>query len=161
MCVFLSFWVSIYHFLCIFQNTPKVVQKWIQEKSGHLEKIHTKCSKLIFICSIHKHISVLASKQSSWTHRRHPLISTFLRVHWFLRIHHKKCTDYFYFWGSFQWWFPSRHIHRILFCSAHRSRCLCFSIFVLYFSSVSVFVPLYDLYVMSIMKTYKSFANYS
>ena len=49
---------------------------------------------------------------------------------------------------------------RIPFCHAHRSRYLCLSIFVLYFSSVSVFVPLYDLYVVSKKKTYKLFAKF-
>ena len=38
----------------------------------------------------------------------------------------------------------------VCFTALHtRSRCLCFSIFVLYFSSVPVFAPLYDLYLVN------------
>ena len=57
----------------------------------------------------------------------------------------------------FQWGFPSRHLHRSLLLSAHWSRCFCFSIFVLYFSSVSVFVSLYDLYIVSKKKKIQIF----
>ena len=54
------------------------------------------------------------------------------------------CKECFYFRGKpFQLRFASPHLHRNLLCSANRSRCPCFSIFVLYFSSVSVFVPWY------------------
>ena len=54
-----------------------------------------------------------------------------------------KCKEHFCFWRKpLQWRFPSRHLHQSLICSAHCSRCLCFSIFDLYFPSMSVFVPL-------------------
>ena len=55
----------------------------------------------------------------------------------------------------------SNILNRSLLCSAHRSRCFYFSIFVLYFSSVTVFVPMYDLYVVSKKKTYTLFAKFS
>ena len=49
-----------------------------------------------------------------------------------------------------------------VFCEMQRMRRMrfCFSIFVLYFPSVSVFVPLYDLYVVSKKKTYKLFTKH-
>ena len=51
-----------------------------------------------------------------------------------------KCKQCFCLRGELsQRQFLSRHLHRSLLCSTHRSRCLCFSIFVLYFSSVSIF----------------------
>ena len=81
--------------------------------------------------------------------------STFRRMRWILWIHHKKCTE-FCFWGElFQLWFSSCHLLWSLLFSTRQSRYLCFSIFVLYFSSMSVFLPLYDLYIVSKTKTYK------
>ena len=69
-----------------------------------------------------------------------------------LWIHYKKCKECFCIGGGgFQWRFQNRHLHRSF----------CFLIFVLYFSSVSGFVPLYDLYVVSKNKTYKLFAKSS
>ena len=75
------------------------------------------------------------------------IVSTLCRVRWMLRIHHKMQTMFFSFWGEpFQRRFASRHLHR--------------GLLVLYFSLVSVFVPLYDLYVVSETKTYKLFAKF-
>ena len=55
MYVFVSFWVSIYLFFRFFKLHQKWCENGLGYKNGHLEKNHTKCSKLIFICSIHKH----------------------------------------------------------------------------------------------------------
>ena len=59
----------------------------------------------------------------------------------------RKCKECFGFWGGA---FPMAvsDFYRSLLCSSQRRRCLCFSIFVLYFSSVSVCALLYDLYIL-------------
>ena len=136
-------------------------QKWYKNgfgyKNGNLEKNNlTKFSKLIFICSIYKHICEFQHLSTL----REFLYPLFVTCAGFCESI-TKCKQCFCFWGEpFQWRFPSRHLHRSLLCSAHRSRYPCFSIFVLYFSSVPVFVPLYDLNVVSKKKTYKFFANF-
>ena len=88
------------------------------------------------------------------------IVSIFRRARWILRIHHKMHRMFLFSEEPFQLRFPSRHLHGNLLCSAHRSGCLNFSIFVLYFFSMSVFVQLYDLYVMSRKKTYNLFAKF-
>ena len=132
-------------------------------KNGHLEKKnHTKCSKLIFICNIHKHtcefqhLSTLCEPTGDILY----IVSTFCRVRWILRIHHKMRRMFLFLGGAFPMTISESHLHRSLLCSAHWSRCLCFSIFVLYFSSVFVFVLLYDLDVVSKKKIYKLYAKF-
>ena len=83
----------------------------------------------------------------------------FIACAWFCEM--QRIQTMFLFLGEpFQCRLPSRHLHRSLLCAAHRRRCLCFSIFVLYFFSVFVFVPLYDLYIVSRKERYKLFAKY-
>ena len=117
-------------------------QKWY--KNGHLEKNQRKCSKLIITFSIHKHTCELQHLSTI----REPtgdilyIVFTFRRVRWNLRIYQKRQRMFLFLGDPFQWRFPNCHLHRNLLCSAHRSRWICFFffIFVLYFSSVSVFV---------------------
>ena len=74
------------------------------------------------------------------------IISTFCRMQ-ILQIYHKIAQNVLVFGGEhFQWKFSSCYLYRSLIFSPHWIRFLCFSILVLYFSSVSVSVPLYDLY---------------
>ena len=114
----------------------------------------------MFICSIHKricefqHLSTLREPTGGILY----IVFIFRRVRWISGIHHKMQKMCLFLGEPFQWWCPSRHIHRSLLCSAHRSH-LYFSIFDLYFSSVSVFVPLYDLYVVIKKATYKLIHN--
>ena len=119
-------------------------QKWY--KNGHLEKNHTKCSKLILICSIHKHTCEFQHLSTLREPTRDILyiVSTFCRLCWILRIHHKLLRIFMFSRGAFS-----------------MSLSLFFDFYILYFSSVSVFVRLYDLYVVSEKKTYKLFAKFS
>ena len=140
------------------KSGPKTVSG---TKMDTLKKNYTKCSKLIFICSIHKYTCELQYLNTI----REPtgkilyIVSTFRRV-WILWICHKKCKECFCFWGEpFQWRFPSCHLYRSPVCSAHRRHYFCFLIFVFYFASVFVFIPLYDFYVLSEQKTYILFAK--
>ena len=144
----LILYTSFFYFdfqLIIFFLFCKIHQKWYKNgfvfKNGQLEKNYTKCSKLIFICSIHKHtwqfqhLSTLCEPTGDILY----IVSTFRRVRWISRIHQKYAQNVFFFGEPFQWRFPSQHLHRSRLCFTHRSRCFCFSIFVLYFSSVFVF----------------------
>ena len=92
--------LSSFHFkfqFIIFFPFFKVHQKWY--KNGHLEKNHIKCSKLIFICSIHKHIC----KFQHLSTLREPtgdilcIVSTFRYVHWILRSHHNMHRMFLFF----------------------------------------------------------------
>ena len=141
--------MSLFHFefqFIIFLKFFKMLQEWYE--NGHLKRNHTKFSKLIFICSIHKHtcefqhLSTLCEPQEIFF-TLYPLFVAFAEF-----CEMQRMQRIFGGGGAFQCRFPSRHLHRSLLCCAHRRRCPCFSIFVLYFSSVSVFA-LYDLYVVS------------
>ena len=102
----------------------------------------------------HKMFKTVIHLQYSQTYMS-VLASELHRMRLILWIHHKNAQNVFVFWrwGPLQWQFPSRYLHRSLLCSAHRKRCLCLSIFVLYFCLVPVFVPLYDAYIVSKKKT--------
>ena len=123
-------------------------QKWykngLKYNTGYLEKNHTKCSKLIFICSIYKHtcefqhLSALRELTGDILY----IVFTFCRVRWILRIHHKMQTIFLFLGETLPVTVSESP-------SSHRSRYLCFLIFVLYFSLVSVFLPLFDLNVVS------------
>ena len=121
-----------------------LVQKpipWKKSPNMFETDIYLQYSQTYMWVSASKHLSPRA-------HRRHS-------VHYIT-----KCKKCFCFWGEpFQWQFPSRHLHRSLLCYALHRHCLCSSIFVLYFSSVSVLVPLYDFYVVSKKETYKLFTK--
>ena len=97
-------------------------QKWYKNelgyKSGHLEKNHTKRSKLIFICNIHKHtcefqqLSTLGEPAGEILYS----VSTFRRVHWNLRIRHKIRRMVLFLGEDFSMKrrFLIRHLHRSL-----------------------------------------------
>ena len=72
-------------------------------KNGHLEKNHTKCSKLIFLSVIHKHtcefqhLSTLRESAGDILY----IVSTFRRMRCILRIHHKMQRMFLFLGGAF------------------------------------------------------------
>ena len=99
--ILLSFSVLIYHFFSIFQMHRKWYKNGLGYKNVHLENNHTKCSKLIFICSIHKytcefqHLNTLREPTEDILY----FVSTFRRVRWILR-NLKNAKNVFVFGGS-------------------------------------------------------------
>ena len=80
-------------------------QKWYQNglgyKNRHLEKNHTKCSKLIFICSIHKHTYEFQHLSTLHEPKGYILyVSTFHRLRLILR-NAKNTNNVFVFGGAF------------------------------------------------------------
>ena len=135
--VFLSFWVSIYHFFfSIFQNALKLVQKRMPWKKSHKmfkTDISLQYSQTYMWISISKH--------STWAHRRHFVLCIHFSSFVFRAFPMPVSKS------------PSSSESALLCTSESLS---CFSIFVLYFSSMSVFLPLYDLHVVR-----KKHTNYS
>ena len=70
--VFLSFWISIYHFFSIFKNAPKVVKKrtWVHKRIPW-EKSHKMFKTDIYLQYSQTYMWVSASKHSTWAHTRH------------------------------------------------------------------------------------------
>ena len=70
--VFLSFWISIYHFFSIFKNAPKVVKKrtWVHKRIPW-EKSDKMFKTDIYLQYSQTYMWVSASKHSTWAHTRH------------------------------------------------------------------------------------------
>ena len=157
MYVFFLFWIPIYHLFLIFQNAPKVVQKRTPSK-----KLHKMFKTDMYLQYSQTYVWVSASKHSMWARKRHSVHYMHFSSRALDFANSSKMQRMFYcFWGEpFQWRFPSRHLHRSLLYSAHRSHCLCFSIFVLYFLQYRFLYHCTFSYVVSKKKTYKSFAKF-
>ena len=112
----------------------------------------------IYLQSSQTYTWIFASKLSTGAHIRYS-INFSSHVLDFANPSRNAKNSLVFLGEPFQWRFPDNHLHRSLLCSEHRSR-FCFSISVLYFSSVSVFVPLYDFYLVNKKKTYKLFAKF-
>ena len=106
--VFFPFRVSIYHFLSIFQNAPKVVQKRIRVWKRTAWKNHTKYSNwYLFAVFTNIHVSFSIPRysawyeheHSTWAHKRHSVNFICFLSDPFFRIRPKKCTECFCFWG--------------------------------------------------------------
>ena len=133
--VFLSFWISTYHFLFNFLKCTKS-----STNTDTLKKI-TQNFQNWYLFAVFTNIHVSFSTQEIFR----TLYSLFVACAGFCESI-TKCKECFYFWRSLSNYgfritgpVAGRHLYRSLLCSAHRSHCLRFSIFVSYFSSVSIF----------------------